>query len=152
MGKPCEVMCFTPLKFVWDTSFLLKCPFPSSLVAQQVKDPAVSLLWCRFDPWPRNFQGHRHGQKIKKIKVPNPLNLFVHLGPVTARLLFFHLQNMKVIFSTSITPCIITSCHSLSSCILVVLVVPHWLLPSAYAMCSGPDLTGRVCPCPVVAL
>ena len=33
----------------------------SSLVAQRVKDPALSrkqlrlLLWHRFDPWPRNF-------------------------------------------------------------------------------------------------
>ena len=33
----------------------------SSLVAQWVKDPALYLwwfgsqLWCRFDPWPRNF-------------------------------------------------------------------------------------------------
>ena len=31
----------------------------SSLVAQQVKDPALSLLWLwlwhRFDPWPGNF-------------------------------------------------------------------------------------------------
>ena len=26
----------------------------SSLVAQQVEDPALSLLWCGFDPWPRN--------------------------------------------------------------------------------------------------
>ena len=24
-------------------------------MAQQVKDPALSLLWPRFDPWPRNF-------------------------------------------------------------------------------------------------
>ena len=33
----------------------------SSLVAKQVKDPVLPLLWlwlqlwCRFDPWPRNF-------------------------------------------------------------------------------------------------
>ena len=27
-----------------------------SLVAQQVKDPALSLLWLSFDPWPRNFR------------------------------------------------------------------------------------------------
>ena len=36
----------------------------SSLVAQRVKGPVLSLLKCRFDPWPRNF--HRHSQKIKK--------------------------------------------------------------------------------------
>ena len=34
---------------------------PSSLVAQEVKDLVLLvlqlrlLLWCRFDPWPRNF-------------------------------------------------------------------------------------------------
>ena len=27
----------------------------SSLVAQQFKDPALSLLWHGFDPWPGNF-------------------------------------------------------------------------------------------------
>ena len=27
----------------------------SSLVAQQVKDPELSLLRCRFDPWPRKL-------------------------------------------------------------------------------------------------
>ena len=32
----------------------LKTPYlGSSLVAQQVKDPALSLLWHGFDPWPR---------------------------------------------------------------------------------------------------
>ena len=29
--------------------------FRSSLVASQVKDPALSLMWCGFHPWPRNF-------------------------------------------------------------------------------------------------
>ena len=24
-------------------------------MAQQVKDPALSLLWCGFDPWPGKF-------------------------------------------------------------------------------------------------
>jgi len=27
----------------------------SSVVVQQVKDPAFSLLWHRFDPWPGTF-------------------------------------------------------------------------------------------------
>ena len=27
----------------------------SSLVAQRVGDPVLSLLWCKFNPWPRNF-------------------------------------------------------------------------------------------------
>ena len=25
------------------------------LVAQQVEDPVLSLLWLGFDPWPENF-------------------------------------------------------------------------------------------------
>ena len=28
----------------------------STLVAQWVKDSALSLLWLGFDPWPRNFR------------------------------------------------------------------------------------------------
>ena len=35
--------------------FLLKLRVWSSLVAQQIKDPVQSLLWCGFDPWLRNF-------------------------------------------------------------------------------------------------
>ena len=27
----------------------------NSLLAQWVKDLVLSLLWFRFDPWPRNF-------------------------------------------------------------------------------------------------
>ena len=27
----------------------------SSLVAQWVKDQVLSLVWCRFSPWPGNF-------------------------------------------------------------------------------------------------
>ena len=41
----------------------------SSLVAQWVKDPALSLLWLRFDPWPRNFRmlwmWPKHKNKVK---------------------------------------------------------------------------------------
>ena len=43
-----------------------------SLVAQEVKDPALSLmwlrslLWCRFNPWPRKF--YSQGKKKKKEK------------------------------------------------------------------------------------
>ena len=39
----------------------IKCSFKSSLTAQWVKDPVLSLqqlgslLGCGFDPWPRNF-------------------------------------------------------------------------------------------------
>ena len=47
----------------------------SSLVAQQVKDSALSLLWLRllqwhrFDPWPQNFHvpwARPRGKKKKK--------------------------------------------------------------------------------------
>ena len=40
-----------------------------SLVAQGVKDPVLSLLWCGFDPWHRNF----HMQQVwgeKKFDLP----------------------------------------------------------------------------------
>ena len=35
---------------------LFKIPTWSSLAAQRVKDPALSLLWNGFDPWPENFR------------------------------------------------------------------------------------------------
>ena len=38
----------------------------SSLVAQQVKDPVLSPLWGRFDPWPRNFCMSRVRPKNKR--------------------------------------------------------------------------------------
>lgn len=31
----------------------------SSLVAQLIKDPALSWLWLEFDPWPSNFRKMR---------------------------------------------------------------------------------------------
>ena len=39
--------------------------FPSGLVG---KDPALSLLWCKFSPSPRNFHmgGAEKGKKKKK--------------------------------------------------------------------------------------
>ena len=40
----------------------------SSLVAQQVKDLALSLLGHRFSSWSRMSIRHRHGQKEKKKK------------------------------------------------------------------------------------
>ena len=43
----------------------------SSLVAQQVKDPALSLLWHRFDPWPGNFRMLWAWPKKKKKKKKN---------------------------------------------------------------------------------
>ena len=38
----------------------------SSLVAQQVKCPVLSLLWFRSNPWPRTSACFRHGRKEKK--------------------------------------------------------------------------------------
>ena len=37
------------------TQFNIIHDFGISLVAQQVMDLALSLLWCGFDPWPGNF-------------------------------------------------------------------------------------------------
>ena len=39
----------------------------SSLVAQQTKDPALSLLWYRFNPWPQELP-HVLGMAKKKKK------------------------------------------------------------------------------------
>ena len=36
-----------------------------SLVAQRVKDLALLLTWCRFNPWPRNFRMPLTGPKKK---------------------------------------------------------------------------------------
>jgi len=50
----------TILRARWTNKFLKACPSRSSLVAQWVKDPALSLPWLRsqlwlgFDPWPGN--------------------------------------------------------------------------------------------------
>ena len=40
----------------WSKS-IFKKEFRSCLVAQQVKDPALLLLWQGFNPWPGNFCG-----------------------------------------------------------------------------------------------
>ena len=40
----------------------------SSLVAQWVKDPMLSLLWCEFDPWPGNFH-----MPLAQPKTPNQI-------------------------------------------------------------------------------
>ena len=37
------------------TMFFKTGKLRSSLVAQQVEEPVLSLLWCRLDPWPENF-------------------------------------------------------------------------------------------------
>lgn len=37
----------------------------SYLVAQQVRDPSLLLLWHRFHPWPGNLYIPREAKKIK---------------------------------------------------------------------------------------
>ena len=57
----------------------------SSLVAQRVKDPVLSLLWLRFDPWPWNFCMLWVQPKKKKGKVhlraPPEMDRINFLGP-----------------------------------------------------------------------
>ena len=43
----------------------------NSLVTQWVKDLVLSLLWCGFDPWPRNFHLLPAQSKKKKQKTKN---------------------------------------------------------------------------------
>ena len=39
-------------------------------MAQQVKDPALSLLWCRFDSWPVNYMpGAQPKKRDRLIKI-----------------------------------------------------------------------------------
>ena len=50
----------------------LEAKVGSSLVAQWAKDPALSLLWLRFDPWPGKFHMPWERQKKKKKKKKAP--------------------------------------------------------------------------------
>ena len=52
---------------------LLKAEMRSSIVAQQVKDPALSLLWCMFILWPGNFPVPQGQEKKKKVEVKRKL-------------------------------------------------------------------------------
>ena len=52
-----------------------KTTLGNSLLAQQVKDPALSLLWLRFDPWPQNFHMLQCCQKKKVKKRTHTLKL-----------------------------------------------------------------------------
>ena len=53
----------------WDPPItFLKNIFWSSLVAEQVKDLTLSLLWHGFDLWPQNFSMPQAQTKNKKIK------------------------------------------------------------------------------------
>ena len=52
-------------------------------MAQQVKDPTLSLLWYRFDPWPRNFCMQRKWAKInKKLHTENIEHIFVPISVI----------------------------------------------------------------------
>ena len=55
----CVDLCNILTRKIWDCFIIVKIP-QSSLVAQWVKDlmslqQIRLLLWCGFDPWPRNF-------------------------------------------------------------------------------------------------
>ena len=70
-------------------------------MVEWVKDPALSLLWCRFDSWPRNFcmpqvwqkerkkekreRGRKEGRKERKKKKgrkPMSISIISELVPV----------------------------------------------------------------------
>ena len=66
---------YNPRVRYWYYSYQIrKLGTGSSLVAQQVKDLVLSLqqlgslLWCGFDPWPRNFHMSREQPKEKEKK------------------------------------------------------------------------------------
>ena len=88
----------------------------SSLVASWVKDPALSLLWCRFNPRPGTSECHGLGQKKpwtqettkkkKKKKKAKP--------EMTLNYLFLGLQNWNsLLFPWFVCPLIHIFTHSL---------------------------------------
>ena len=49
-------------------------------MAQWVKNPVLSLMWHRFNPWPGNFLPHATGvAKLKKKKNENQLKAILFL-------------------------------------------------------------------------
>lgn len=55
-------------------------------MALQVKDPVMSLLWFRWDPWPRNFAYHGRSQKnLKKVEMQKAGREKVRAGRRTNR-------------------------------------------------------------------
>ena len=52
--------------------------YQSSLVAQDVKDPALSLLWLRFDPWPWDCP---HAMILANQSINQSINLLVSIFP-----------------------------------------------------------------------
>ena len=83
--------------YFWSTGYKLGFPW-SSLMAQGVKDLALSvlwpwlLLWCGFSPWPGNFQMPQ-AQQIKKLKRQFPWfnNLLEWLTELREILMFVNL-------------------------------------------------------------
>ena len=65
----------------------------SFLVAQRVKDLVLSLLWCRFDPQPKNF--HMLQVKPKKKKILAQINHKKHKFKVKANLRFYAYQIIR---------------------------------------------------------
>ena len=74
----------------------------SALVAQQIKDLALSLpwlwslLWLRFDPWPRNFYMPWAWPKNKKEEIPVPAGTGyqrLRLGPPASESLGMAVKN-----------------------------------------------------------
>lgn len=54
--------------YIAELYLIQRCILGSSLVVQQVRDPALSLLWYGFDPWPGSFpQGMNPTEKKKRI-------------------------------------------------------------------------------------
>ena len=45
-------------------------------MAQQVKDPALSVLWHEFDPWPGNFRMPQAQPEKKKKKMKTKTDVF----------------------------------------------------------------------------
>ena len=65
-------------------------------MVQQVKDLALSLLWLRFSPWPRNFYMPQGRQKIK-VKKKKKKRQHFRACPLTLLLINLFLAYQKKI-------------------------------------------------------
>ena len=67
--------------------------FPGGLA---VRELALSLLWCEFDPWPEKFCMPQVDQKKKKRENSKGENIIlVYWNPVMKPLFDNHVQNLK---------------------------------------------------------
>ena len=48
-------------------------------MAQKVQDLVLSVLWCSFNPWPRNFRMPWAWPKILKMQVRLNMFIFYHI-------------------------------------------------------------------------